>query len=314
MNFNEGSFIEEEKDSEKIENIEKQEIKSNIYEKARELADGFFEKFEFVKKEDIIEIEANTEQKKDETPVFFSPGWGVKGNSESIVEILKIIANEGRDVISTSFEGEQKIAESENKEDIPIAELQKALAIIQSINEMEIDKVDAIGHSEGGLTLAIAACLYPEKFRNLVFVSPAGMVGEDSYLDLIKRFTIDEAVEEMKNRKWQNMNSFYGYIKEVFTYVVKNPALSLREVKAMSEMDIFEMTKYLKDQGIGVGLVCGTNDKVFPIEDVIANVSEENIDYFLSTKGDHGSLVFNREHGLLAEDLLENMARKKEKP
>lgn len=295
--------------SSKTESIEQEveESKNSIYEKGRRRADVFLENFEFVKKENIVEI--NPEQEKDNVPVFFAPGWGVRGDSNSAAEVLKIIASEGRRVVSASFTGEQGIIDNGQKEDIPIAELQKALTIIESINEINLDKVDAIGHSEGGLSLAIAACLYPEKFRNIVFVSPAGMIGGDSCLDLVKRFTIDEGIEELKNRGKQNMNSFYGYTKEIISHVVKNPILSLKEISAMSEIDIFEMTKHLKSHGIGVGLVCGANDKVFPIEDIIDRINDKNVDCFLSTKGDHGSLMFNREHGLLAENLLSNMSK-----
>lgn len=286
------------------ENIEKE---GEPLKTAREQADDYLENFEFVKEEEIIRI--NPENPKSEMPVFFSPGWGVTETSKSIMEA---IGDEGRKVISTFFTREEKIVNNGEKEDIPIAELQKALAIIETIEKSGVDKVDAIGHSEGGLNLVIAASLYPEKFRNIVLIAPAGMMKNDSYLNLVKRFTIDETFEEVKKSDKININSFYSYLKDVFRHVLKNPILSNKEIKAMTQMDIFEMTKQLKEKGVGVGLVCGAYDKVFPIEEVIKNADRNNIDCFLPTKGHHGSAVFDKEYITLAENLLDNMARKKE--
>jgi pimeloyl-ACP methyl ester carboxylesterase len=293
--------------SEEIPEEENREEKEDIYKQARERADFCLENFNLVNKEDIIEI--NPEKVKDETPVLFSPGWGIKDISKSIMEL---IAKEDRRVISTFFSREEKLMESGSKEDIPVAELQKAMALIEVIKDKGIDKVDAIGHSEGGLNLVIAACLYPEKFRNIVLIAPAGMMGKDSPLDLAIRFLKDESIEEIKNKKGINMNSLYSYIKDVIIHTSKNLPLVVKEVKAMTSIDIFEMTKYLKEKGVGVGLVCGANDKVFPIEEVMKNMGEKNVDYFISTKSNHGSLVFNKEYVSLAENLLVNMAKKKE--
>lgn len=106
-----------------------------------------------------------------------------------------------------------------------------------------------------------------------------------------------------------NMNSFYEYFKNLSKYFIKNVSLSKQEIKEMSESDILEMTKVLKQKGVGVSVVCGVNDKVFPIENVINRVNASNLDHFISTKGNHGSFIFNKEHALLAENILSNMRR-----
>lgn len=283
-----------------------EEVPEEKKDTARERADSYLENFEFVNKDEIIQI--NPENPVDETPVFFSPGWGVTETSKSI---MGAIAEQDRKVISTFFTREEKIKDDGIEGDVPIAELQKALAIIETIDKAGAGKVDAIGHSEGGLNLALAANLYPEKFRNIVLMSPAGMMKNDSYFNLVKRFIVDESIEEVKNRDKVNINSFYSYFKDVFGSLLKNLLLSNKEMKAMTQMDLFELTKQLKEKGVGVGLVCGVNDKVFPIEEVIKNADRNNIDCFLSTKGNHGSTEFNKEHVELAENLLVNMARKK---
>lgn len=272
------------------------------YEKARGEADILLEKYDFIENKNIKEI--NPENSKDDIPVFVSPGWGVIPESQG--EALKTISDEGRKVLTISFSRENKIKQSDSN--IPVAELQKALSIIEAIGKKGIDKVDAIGHSEGGLNLIIAANLFPEKFRNIVLISPAGMIENDSSMGLMKRFIVDEGIQELGIDK----SLFSKYIKEVFKYSVKNPKLSYEEISACVVSNIFKMTKQLREKGVKVGFICGANDRVFPIEDVIENVGKENMDYFVSTKGDHGSFIFNKDHALLAENLLDNMKLIKE--
>ncbi len=289
-------YIEEENTEEQIK---------DPYSSAREEADLMLDKFDFVKKEDIIQIEP--EKLKDEVPVFVSSGWG--SIPKMHLENLEAIAEEGRKVISAPFDREQKI---EKRDDLFIAEFQKALTIIEAIDKSGVSQVDAIGHSEGGLNLALAATLYPEKFRSIVLIGAAGMVGKDSYLDLVKRFALDEGLKEFKMRDQSNMNSFFEYMRSILKYVSHNPLLSHQEIKEISQADILKMTEYLKEKGVGIGVICGANDQVFPIERVLKSVDEKKIDHFISTKGNHGSFIFNKEHAALAEELLSLMAKEKE--
>lgn len=284
------------------ENVE--EKPKDPYSAAREEADVMLQKFEFVKKEDIVQVEP--EKLKDEVPVFVSPGWG--SIPKMHLENLEVIAEEGRKVISTPFSREQKIEERDGF----VAEFQKALTIIEAIDKSGALQVDAIGHSEGGLNLALAASLYPEKFRSTVLIGAAGIVGKDSYLDLVKRFTLDEGLKEFKMREQSNMNSFSEYMRSILKYLTHNPFLAHQEIKEISQADIFEMTGYLKEKGVGVGVICGVNDQVFPIERILKSLDDKKIDHFLSTKGNHGSFVFNKEHAALAEELLSLMAKEKE--
>ncbi|MFA5431464.1 MAG: hypothetical protein WC319_01095 [Candidatus Paceibacterota bacterium] len=208
---------------------------------------------------------------------------------------------------------EESIINKKIKEDIPGAELQKAFAIIEIIRKKSNKRTDAIGHSEGGLALALAVSIRPDLFRNIVLIAPAGMMKNDSFWGLIGRFAIKEPYEEIKEGGL-NMNIIGSYLKDITLHYLKNRSLSSKEIKAMTQMNVFEMTKYIKKQGIGVGLVCGTNDKVFPIEEVMKNIDNENVDYFRSTKGNHSSIILSdeyKEYVLLAEKLLTIMARKK---
>jgi hypothetical protein len=276
--------------------------KDDLYEKARSEADILLEKNDFVGEENIAEIEPK--EIKDDVPIFVSPGWGVVPDSQR--ESLEIIAGQGRKVLSVSFPREKKIKESGP---IPSSELQKALSIVEALNKKGVSKTDAIGHSEGGLNLAIAALLYPEKFRNIVLISPAGMIENDSSLDLIKRFMIDEGLQEFKDGKYADIGSYFKYIGELLRYGFENRELSWEEISALAKMDIMEITKRIKKKGVGVGFICGTNDKVFPIAKIAKSFGKENTDHFVSTKGNHGAFIFNKEHVLLAEKLLNDMKK-----
>lgn len=298
MSFENYSFENEEL------GIESREDK-NIYDLIRRNAEDLLEKFDFFDEKDVVEI--NPEKIKEEVPVFVSPGWG--SSPESEMDTLKIISEEGeRKVISVNFSREEKIKDEDSGE-LPAAELQKALAIIDIINSKDLVCVDGIGHSEGGLNLAIAASLFPEKFRNLVFVCPAGSINI-SRRELAKRFVIDERLEEIKNIDKTKILSFYTYLRAVVKNALKNPVLSNKEVTAMTELNIFEMTKWLKEKGVGVGFIASADDKVFPVDEINESVNNENIDNYITTKGNHSAFVFDQQYARLVENLLDNMKTK----
>ncbi|OGY48953.1 MAG: hypothetical protein A3B89_04565 [Candidatus Buchananbacteria bacterium RIFCSPHIGHO2_02_FULL_40_13] len=242
-----------------------------------------------VPEENIIDI--NPTEKKFETPVIVAPGWGkivepFKENS------LKVIAEEGRRILS--LDHLRKIEIKNIPEGVPAEEIQKALAILDVLDQKEIDRADAVGHSEGGLYLALAASIKPEKFRNLVFVDPAGMIGQDSFFDLAYRF----AIKEGRQSKLPPLMM----LKAMMEYVGQNPAMSFKEVKQMSQADIYEVLKYLKKQGLGLAFVFGVDDVVFPMDRVQKTYSQKReaeeigsfkdiLDGFYSISGTHGEFI-----------------------
>ncbi|MDD4409720.1 MAG: hypothetical protein PHW52_03675 [Candidatus Pacebacteria bacterium] len=306
MNFENNYF--EDNENEEAADLETEGNGNNIYKIAREDAEFLLDKFEYFDEGDVMEI--SPEVITEDVPVFVSPGWGV--SPEAQIEGLETIAEEGeRKVITANF-SRKELIEGYDDENIPTAELQKALAIIDIIDSKGLEFVDGIGHSEGGLNLAIAASLFPEKFRNLVFISPAGSINI-SYAELVKRFAVDEGIEEFKGMDKEKLFTFYNYLKSVVKNFLKNPILSNKEISEMTELDIFEMSKEIKGNGIGVSFIAGANDKVFPMDEINKNVDEGNVDYYLSTKGNHGAFIFDQRYAQLAENLLDNMKEKNNK-
>jgi len=277
--------------------------KEDYLEAAREESLVLLEKYDFVNEEEIDDIVPKEDSR--DIPILFFSGFGAtpETQEDSLIEISR---DEGRRVLAVPVTRKRIIDEDSI---IPSVELQKSLAGLEVLQKKGIEKVDAIGHSQGGLNLAIAAMLFPEKFRSVVFIAPAGMIEGDSPLSLVKRFLVDEGIQEVRDMDKFNMGSIINYMKGLFKYSFENPMVSIDEITALASMDIFEISKKLKEKGVNVGFVCGANDKVFPIEEVLKNIGKDNTNHFISTKGNHGSIIFNKEHAQLASNLLTNMKR-----
>src|SRR5207244_703766 len=62
----------------------------------------------------------------------------------------------------------------------PETTLRRALTILSLLEEKKIEQVDILGRSQGGIDVAVAARLCPDKFRNFVLLNTAGMMGEST--------------------------------------------------------------------------------------------------------------------------------------
>jgi len=246
-----------------------------------------------VDEKDIIDVDPDPENKKFETPVMVVQGWGRNGETFR-KRPLEVLANQGRRVLAFDSPRKIKIDTEQLPPELPMEELQKAGAIIDVLNQKGIEKTDAIAWSEGGLNLAMAAYMHPERFRNLVLVEPAGMIGRDSLLGLAYRFCI----KENRQSKIPRDESIIGFIK----YIAAHPMMCLHEMKQISEADIYELLKALKKAGIGISVVFGTSDQVFPMDRVqetysgkringTVEKSDDILDGFYSVKGTHGEFI-----------------------
>lgn len=303
MNF---EYSEEELESESGESVECNLENERIRE-IREIAESLLENYKFFDENKILEVAP--EKEVEDVPVFASPGWGVA--PETWENSLKIISDEcKRKVITTEYSREEIVEGDVIGKEIPVAQFQKALTIISILNSRGLECVDGIGHSEGGLNLAIAATLFPERFRNLLFVSPAGFI-DVSKEELIKRFAVDEGLEEMRGMDMEKILLFKKYLKNVAKNFFENISLANKEVNEMTELDIFSMTEGLKEKGMGIGFMAGANDKVFTIDEINNRVSDENVDHYITTKGNHGAIIFDEKHAHLAGNVLHDMMMKK---
>ncbi len=124
------------------------------------------------------------EHHESNVPLLLAPGWSE--TTDTYKNSLKHIYDQNNRVISLDHPRHGGIPEK--YKDIPRAELAKAQNTIAAIEQSGLKKVDAITHSEASIYVGIAASLRPDLFRNIVFVSPTGMLLNDNLLKETGRF------------------------------------------------------------------------------------------------------------------------------
>jgi len=272
---------------------------------------------QFAKKEVIHTTSGRTEfvdieplSPKDSVPVLLAPGWG--DTPQSYKESLKVIHGGNRRVLSVSHprRGESAVQDS----DFPMAEIRKVKSLIGIIDQKNLGKVDVIAHSEGAINAIIAATLYPEKFRNIVLVSPGGLIGKDKFIKLIGRALISsfrDTTQAMRNS--HEKGPFLNAVREMAKYIAENPKRAIiEEFNAMAKSDILEMVKNLHDGGIGISVVAAVDDPIFPISRMteVLRRSEGVIDGFYSVKGGHNKLVTDSRYTRAAINALDGLRYK----
>lgn len=264
------------------------------------------------------------EQLKSETPVFVVPGFGV--TAEAFDHVMQHLAKEdGREslavedphglddrILDDFFEKlRQNRTEAEIeqiKQKYPAVELKKIAAMFKAQDQEEISQCDAVGFSQGCLEVIYAAEIDPDRFRNLVLVDPAGIVGKHSRATLYKR-TAENAIAENVNvlaKKYEGADEAAKRIKsdgKVMAGVVGSNLTEtlLEDTQAISEADITEKLENLRKLGIKITIIHGVDDKIFPLDKVFdqkkedgkihtgpqTHLNKNTADIFLPVKGTH---------------------------
>lgn len=295
-------------------NIEQSNISTESKEKLKEdfenkfaqketIEDFFGDKLEFV--------DIRPDKEKTSVPVLLAPGWAE--NPEILKEVLSSLYNKRRRSLSLTHSRYGRDPVSEDK--TSAVELRKAEALLAIIQEKNISQVDAVVHSEGGINGVLAAMLSPEKFRNIILVDAAGLIGKDNFFKLAGRFILGigqgllEAISDKDKR-----GKIIQIQKEILTYISKNPVRAIKESNAIAKEDITETLKYLRGKGIGIVIIHAVDDMVFPIDKVQMNTDADMVDGFYSTKGKHIELVTNPKKYIdLVDHALDALESKKAK-
>ncbi|MEX0649967.1 MAG: alpha/beta hydrolase [Candidatus Andersenbacteria bacterium] len=253
-------------------------------------------------------VDVQPEEEKSAIPVFVAPGWAA--NAEVFKDNILGCATEGRRTLSLqNFHG----LKAENIDEYPNAELRKVAALIQTLDEKGIEKIDVIAHSEGALYTTIAARLYPERFRNIVLVAPAGMIGKDNIARLGVSFS-HEIVRQTVNGVLDGSirkPMLRAYI-ESGKAMTPSPLQTVKEVFAIADSEIHNWLKELKDQGIGIAIIHGVDDKALPMERMQKVAKLEQMHGFYSVKGGHNEIYLKpKEFTALAEHALSGLEKRK---
>jgi pimeloyl-ACP methyl ester carboxylesterase len=251
---------------------------------------------------------------RGETPVFIMDGWGStpavwKENIHALVET-------GRRAIGVNAPhgAESHVAPAEGVDEIPEAELRRITAFMSALDAHSVEKISVIGHSEGGIDALLAARMYPERFRNLVLVDPGGMIGPDSFLNLSARFAYDAAKSHVTALREGTLTKQLAIGNEVTASAVKAPILATKEVAAIARAQVVNLLREVKALGIGIVIINGVDDKVFPMSRMTKTIHEEKeegedieklLDGFYSVKGGHAEFLMKApEYTRLAEKAL----------
>lgn len=250
------------------------------------------------------------ENLKTKVPTFFAQGWGRP--TSTITEALKTLYETDRGVVTLDHPRQGGVINEKYKNEYPTEELRKATTILSVLDQKKIEQADLIAQSEGCANAIIAATIDPKKFRNIVLVAPAGMVGKDSFLGMSARF-LSEQLKDKINKEPKAKES---------TYIKDNPLRALAEVKDLSSVQIWEMLKNLKAQGVKISIINAVDDRAFPMKRMqkIAKPAKKpdeekqppyELDGFYSVKGGHNELYRHPEKYMkLAEGALTDLENK----
>lgn len=260
--------------------------------------------------EDIQVHDVRPDKEKTEVSVFFGLGWSA--TPEVYRENIMELARRGRRVISPDA---PHGVDAEPAGGYPAAELRKVAAVIKTLEEKNIAKVDAVAHSESGIYLTIAAMMYPERFRSIVFVDAAGIIGPDKLPRLAAGFSLDivkqlvnealkaEPVNPLESKKWNPLREInakkippklpwnpLGAVK----VLAEKPLQSIRSVFAIANADLRDMIDKLREKGIRIAVIQAESSSAFS-EEKIKETMKGRADQFYSLPGTHNSVILDPE-------------------
>lgn len=252
--------------------------------------------------EEVEVYDIKPEKEKTPVPVWLAPGWAA--TPEAFKDNIHTLANNSRRTISANaphgidFNRDEMPASDVEK--MPDAEMRKIAAMINTIEAKGVEKVDAIGHSEGCMDTILAAMLYPEKFRNIVLVNPAGMIGKDSLPRLMVGFSTDIVkghIDEIRKNGFSKPLVRMG--RELGRSIISDPVNSFKEVLAISNAEIHDMLIELRKKDIKIAVVSAVDDDAFPTERMQGIMKPEMYDGFYTVRGKHNQFVL--EAGIYTE-------------
>lgn len=245
---------------------------------------------------------------KNKTPIFVAPGW--TETPTIYKEVMKSLFAYRRVLLTVGHpsKGGKPMSESEHK----IEELRKATNLLRVLEVKAIEKADFIAHSEGAINTTIAASIAPEQFQSIVYVHPAGMIGEARLMEVIERFMSNMTAEFLRAKRDHTVRTQYRIRQiEGLRYIMANPFRALREGLAISTTEIHHLLAELHYDGINLGILAAEDDALFPEDKIKQYVKEDHIDAYRVIPGGHGELHYRPDHYSEAiMSMLEEISRK----
>ena len=275
------------------------------------------------------------EKQKTNIPTLVVPGWGATPNV--FKENLRVLANSKRRSISVEAPHgiEHETQTPENMGEFADTEVRRIAAFMQALDAAGVEKANAIGHSQGGLDVVIAAEMYPERFENIVLVDPAGMIGSDRMRYLAARFTMDAIKGFARSLRDGTVGTQLKIGSELTKTLSPHPKQSFDQVRTFAAADILQHLENIKAHGIGIIIIHGADDGAFPMEraqqeiqkrinegvgkdseqrstERLEKITEKFLDGFVSVKGTHADFIVHApEYTRIAEGALSALEQKK---
>ena len=208
---------------------------------------------------EVLKLEAKSSK---DIPILIAPGWSE--TCASLKPLATCLRDTLRRNIITLTHPRTGASISKNKK-YPQEEWRKANNLKNLLEQEGITKVDVIAHSEGGINSVIAATEFPEYFRQLALITPAGLIGEDSIPELGIRFLTEIINARLLNKSEQeSILPFSHFSKESFKYVKGAPIRATKEIAAIANFQTPNLIQQLIKQEINISLIYTDEDKVFP--------------------------------------------------
>lgn len=239
---------------------------------------------------DISIYDIRPEHPKTDVPTIVGLGWSLK--PENLKGTMQSLYERNRRVICPDT---PHGIDTENTESYPEIELRKVAALARTLDERQVKKADIVANSEGGIFAVLAAYLYPERFRNLVLVNPAGMIGEDNLLRLNTGFSADVVGHVIEDVREKRPSEQRLDVLSSLKVVSGSPLQAIKSTLAIANADLRDMLKEIRKRGVGIEIVYSMEDQIFPPERIMETIGIEHTDALRPVAGRHNTFYLNPE-------------------
>lgn len=263
---------------------------------------------------EVFDMVPSLEALARELPVMVVPGF--TEGPETLEENMRGLASAGLRTLTYDAPSGIDLEQLDPKKVTPGQfaeyEVKKAGTLLKVMEKKDIERTDAVAHSEGCIHLVVAALEQPERFRNIVLVNPGGMVGADNLIALVRRAYEHWVAERRLAEKGQyaagSIERAQGERNRNFLESLKQ---GLPSARAVACSEIHEILRTLKQLGIGISIIHSVDDVLFPMDRVQETTSGDEVDGFYSVRGGHNDFFLKPEDWtLLVHEALSALDQK----
>jgi predicted ATP-grasp superfamily ATP-dependent carboligase len=241
-------------------------------------------------------------------PILFCPGW--MENPHNHKETIYALYRLGR---RTLFPDAPHGIDAPSRASLPPAQLRHAAALIATLQQRGVADADALAHSAGAISLAIAATADDAPhFRNVVLQSPAGLCGGQRVVSVAWHALQESRREATRQRCRPTERTLVHDPRRRKMHFSIPLARTVAEIAAIARADIRQLLLRMKQQGTLVAVVHGTDDRLFAMDRMQQHIDVNALDGFYSVEGGHQQILLEpSRYGRLAFNVLRELERKR---